>query len=82
MYVHIINYSNHINTDHPISDHFTFQTLFCMLFKWSDHEIRWTVQMLLILEHETHLDHIYCTDVHDQKIRLQWGYKCQTSPDF
>ena len=47
-------YSNHLNTEHLKSKHLTFQTLFCTVFKWSDHVIRLNIWILNILDRKTH----------------------------
>ena len=38
-----VEYSNHLNTEHLKSEHVTFWTLFCLVFKWSDHLISRTI---------------------------------------
>ena len=38
-----VKYSNHLNIKHLKSKHLTFQTLFCLVFKLSDHMIRWAI---------------------------------------
>ena len=44
---------NHLNTKHLKSKHLTFWTLFCLVFKWSDHMIRLTIPILDISNHKT-----------------------------
>ena len=49
-------YSNHLKTELTKSKHYTFQTLFCWVFKWSDwsdHMIRRTIWIPVILDHTT-----------------------------
>ena len=43
-----LNYSSHLNTKHL---KFDFLDTFCPVFKWSDHMIRWTIQIPNILDH-------------------------------
>ena len=38
--IYIPDYSNHRNTEHLKSAHLIFQSLFCLVFKWSDQVIR------------------------------------------
>ena len=45
-------YSNHLNTTHRKLNHLTFRTLFCLVFKWSDHVIRQTIWIPNILDHK------------------------------
>ena len=45
----LIEYSNYLNTKHLKSKHMTFRTLFCPVFKWSDHMISRTIKKLDIL---------------------------------
>ena len=49
----LLEYRNHLNTEHPKYEHSTFQTLFCLGFKQSDHMIRPTIQIPDILSHKT-----------------------------
>ena len=46
-------YSNHLNTKHLKSEHLTFRTLFCTVFKSSYHVIRRTIRIPDILNHKT-----------------------------
>ena len=48
-------YSNHLNTVHLKSEHSNFQTVFCPVFKWSEHVIRRTIWIPDILDENTDL---------------------------
>ena len=47
------NYSDHLITEHLKSEHLTFWTLFCPVFRWSDHMIRRTIWRLDFFDHKT-----------------------------
>ena len=72
-----------MNTEHQKSKLLTFQKLFCLVFKWSDHVIRQTIPITDILDHKTDI-FVQFSDHHSKSGELDMfgQFQCQTCPIF